>query len=267
MTINLILKTFLTHDPAGAGTNLYDITLTVIYCLALIVFLVLFFVSAPYGKFTRMGWGSTIRSKWAWMIMEFPSPALMLFFFVSSDAKQLPWTIFIIMWLAHYIHRTFIYPFRQSGNEKPYPVLLVIMAFLFNSLNGFVNGYGVFWLYHYDLAWLVSWQFITGTLLFITGFAINKISDSKLRELRRKGDQAYVLPIGWLFNYISCPHYFGEMVEWGGWALLTWSLPGLGFFIFTMANLFPRAITSHRWYRDTFPDYPVRRKAVIPFII
>jgi len=76
-----------------------------------------------------------------------------------------------------------------------------------------------------------------------------------------------VIPRGWLFEYISCPHYFGELLEWAGWALMTWSVSGLAFFVFTFANLFPRAVASHRWYRKQFPDYPSKRKAVIPFII
>jgi protein-S-isoprenylcysteine O-methyltransferase Ste14 len=76
-----------------------------------------------------------------------------------------------------------------------------------------------------------------------------------------------VIPQGWLFHFISSPHYFGEIVEWGGWALATWSLPGLAFFVFTFANLFPRAIASHKWYRLYFPDYPEKRKGIIPFVI
>jgi steroid 5-alpha reductase family enzyme len=165
------------------------------------------------------------------------------------------------------MHRTFIYPFSQSGKEKAYPVLLVLMAFVFNCLNGFVNGYGVFQLYSYDLSYLLKWQFITGFLLFITGFIINKISDEKLRNFRKLNPSEYVMPHGWLFEFISCPHYFGEIFEWGGWALMTWSLPGLAFFIFTFANLFPRAIGSHKWYKNRFPDYPSSRKAIIPFLI
>jgi hypothetical protein len=56
------------------------------------------------------------------------------------------------------------------------------------------------------------------------------------------------------------------MIEWIGWAILTWSLPGFAFAVFTIANLAPRAIASHRWYLKTFSDYPKKRKAIIPFI-
>jgi 3-oxo-5-alpha-steroid 4-dehydrogenase 1 len=246
---------------------MYNISVSLIFSFAVIVFILLFFISAPYGKFSRRGWGPEVPAKWAWMIMESPSPTLIILFSIFSDQKSLPQILFMVAWLSHYLHRTLIYPFRQSGREKAYPFILVIMAFIFNCLNGFVNGYGVFNLETYSDSWLLSWQFITGATLFITGFIINKTADEKLRSLRTQNPQEYQIPEGWLFRYISCPHYFGEIVEWGGWALLTWSLPGLAFFMFTFANLFPRAISSHKWYKAQFSGYPADRKAIIPFII
>jgi protein-S-isoprenylcysteine O-methyltransferase Ste14 len=234
---------------------------------AAVILLLLFYISAPYGKFLRKGWGPSVRSKWAWMIMEAPSPLLMTIFFLTSDQKNLPQIIFICLWLAHYFHRTLIYPFTQSGGKKSYPVILVCMAFIFNCFNGFINGYEVFHLISYDLSWLRSWQFPAGGLIFLSGFIINKTADEKFRKLRKGKSKGYVLPDGWLFSYISCPHYFGEIIEWGGWAIMTWSIPGFAFFTFTLANLFPRAITSHKWYKENFPVYPAGRKALIPFVI
>ena len=77
----------------------------------------------------------------------------------------------------------------------------------------------------------------------------------------------YKIPRGGPYRLVSCPNYLGEMVEWGGWALLTWSMPGLAFAAWTAANLLPRAMTHHRWYQDKFPDYPRERRAVIPFLL
>ena len=247
--------------------KLYNYSLFAIFSLAIIVFILLFFVSAPYGKFRRKGWGLTIRAKWAWMIMEFLSPALMTLFFITSNKKSIPALVFISLWLIHYIHRTFIYPFTQSGRNKPYPVIVVIMAMFFNILNGVVNGYGVFHIKTYDLSWLSSWQFIAGLILFFMGFFINKSADERLRRFRKESPDEYIVPKGWLFNYISSPHYFGEIIEWGGWAVMTWSLPGLAFFVFTFANLFPRAVSAHKWYKENLSGYPVERKAVVPFVI
>lgn len=246
---------------------IYRYSLIFIFISAVIVFILLFFVSAPYGKFLRKGWGPVIRSKWAWSMMEFPSPALMIFFFLISDEKNIMRIIFIIFWLSHYFHRTFIYPFIQPGRNKSYPLVLVLMAFIFNCLNGSVNGYGIFHLLKYDQSWISSWQFVGGALLFIAGFVINKSAHRIFNRIRADNPEGYVIPQGGLFNFVSCPHYFGEIIEWGGWALMTWSVSGLSFFVFTMANLVPRALSSHKWYKNNFPEYPSGRKAVIPYTL
>ena len=76
--------------------------------------------------------------------------------------------------------------------------------------------------------------------MFITGMMINVWADSVLLSLRR-GDEGYKIPRGGLYEYVSSPNYFGEIVEWLGWAVMTWSLAGLSFFLYTAANLGPRA--------------------------
>jgi len=69
-----------------------------------------------------------------------------------------------------------------------------------------------------------------------------------------------------LFRYVSSPNYLGEIVEWIGWGVATWSLPGAAFALWTIANLTPRALANHKWYKKTFPQYPSKRKALVPFI-
>ncbi|HSM13639.1 MAG TPA: hypothetical protein VLA66_06195 [Thermoanaerobaculia bacterium] len=49
-------------------------------------------------------------------------------------------------------------------------------------------------------------------------------------------------------------------------ALATWSLPGLAFALWTVANLAPRARSHHRFYRERFPGYPPERRALVPWI-
>jgi hypothetical protein len=43
-------------------------------------------------------------------------------------------------------------------------------------------------------------------------------------------------------------------------------MAGFVFLVWTIANLAPRAIAHHKWYGETFPDYPPGRKALLPFI-
>jgi steroid 5-alpha-reductase len=96
---------------------------------------------------------------------------------------------------------------------------------------------------------------------------INMWADTVLLGLKREGG-GYKVPRGGWFELVSCPNYFGEMVEWLGWAVMTWSWAGFSFFLFTCSNLVPRACAHHKWYLKKFgEDYPNNRKAVIPFFI
>ena len=138
---------------------------------------------------------------------------------------------------------------------------------LFNAVNAGVNGG---WLFHmvpeYGVEWLTGPRFIIGALLFVTGFAINLHSDHILRNLRKPGETGYKIPQVGMYRFVSCPNYMGECLEWIGWAIATWSLAGLSFAVWTLANLAPRAFSNHRWYKEQFPDYPAKRKALVPFI-
>ena len=95
---------------------------------------------------------------------------------------------------------------------------------------------------------------------------LNIKSDNILLSLRSKSGE-YNIPNGFMFKQISFPNYFGEILEWTAFALMTWSLAGLSFMIWTMANLVPRAIAGHKWYKNTFDNYPKNRKAIFPFIL
>ena len=56
------------------------------------------------------------------------------------------------------------------------------------------------------------------------------------------------MPHGGLFAYVSCANYLGELVQWGGWALATWSYAGLLWWLFALSTFVPRARDTHAWY-------------------
>ena len=237
--------------------------------LAVVVFASLFFVNAPYGRHTRKGWGFGINSKWGWFIMEFPALAAPLFFFFFSERYQNTIAVlFLVMWEIHYVQRTLIYPAVKKKSPNVMPLLVMFFGLFFNTCNGYLNGRFLFSLSSpYPNHWLGNPKFILGVFLFVSGFIINIYSDSLLRNLRIKGDTGYKIAKGGLFKYVSSPNYFGEILEWVGWAVATWSLPGAAFALWTIANLAPRAVANHRWYLKTFSDYPKERRALVPFIL
>ena len=155
---------------------------------------------------------------------------------------------------------------KSKSNQMPW--LIIILAIFFNIINGFFNGYWFGTLSpEYKITWLYDPRFIIGFVLFLLGMYINISSDNSLFNLRKGGKTGYFIPYGGLFKYISSPNLFGEIIEWLGWALMSWCLPSLSFAIWTMANLIPRAVDHHRWYYHRFADYPKGRKAVIPKVL
>ena len=53
--------------------------------------------------------------------------------------------------------------------------------------------------------------------------------------------------LGGMFEYVSGANYFGECVEWTGYAIACWSWPGTVFAIFSILFLGSRAVHHHRW--------------------
>ena len=235
--------------------------------IAACVFIALQFLTAPYGRHVRPGWGPTIHRTAGWVIMESPAVIVFVSCFLVSGRRDAVTIVFLLLWLLHYVYRAFIYPFRLRGGQLRMPVSVTAMAFLFNVMNGYLQGRGIFTLGPVrGLEWFADPRFIVGVLLFLGGYALNQQSDLILRRLRAPGESGYRIPFGGAFGLVSCPNYFGELIEWLGWAMLTWSPAGLVFFLWTAANLLPRARSHHRWYGERFPDYPGERKAVIPWI-
>ena len=247
--------------------KVFQVLLIASFIIAAGTFVSLFFISAPYGRHIRRGWGPLLPNWLGWLLMEAASPVGMLVLYFLGDAPKTAATIiFLLMWEAHYIHRSFIYPFMLRDGKKKMPLAIPLMAVGFNLGNAYINGR---YLFHfaggrYNADWLLDARFILGTILFVVGYFINRWADNTLRNLRLPGETGYKIPHGGLYHYISCPNYLGEILEWFGWALATWSLPGLAFAVWTFANLVPRAWSHHKWYHEEFSEYPGGRKALIP---
>ncbi len=224
----------------------------------------LLFISAPYGRHDRPGYGPSVPQRLAWVLMEAPSLLCFCGALVAAGGPRgaLGWSL-AALWIVHYGHRTLVYPWlirpRPGAGMK---ALLVLMAVFFNVLNGVLNGHGVASIEGGPggLAW-------AGLALAVLGFGVNLHSDAILRGLRPPGATGYVIPTGGLYRWVSCPNYFGELLEWTGFALAAGTPFAWGFVFFTAANLIPRALTTHGWYRERFPDYPVNRRAVLPGIL
>lgn len=233
--------------------------------LAIVTFIALFFIRAPFGRHVSDKFGAMINNSWGWVLMEFPSLFFVLFWYLTGDGpKNIVTHIFIGMWVVHYINRTFIFPFRLRNKKKKMPLLIVVSAVFFNFFNAGTNGYYFGNFADYSVDYLYHPIFISGVLLWAIGWGINLWADHKLLNLRKPGETHYVIPKGGLFNWIASPNLFGEIIEWVGFAIAASALAPWGFAIWTMANLVPRAKDHYDWYKEKFAEYPEQRRVLIP---
>jgi protein-S-isoprenylcysteine O-methyltransferase Ste14 len=233
----------------------------IVLAAAALVFPLLFFIPAPYGRHYRPGFGPSLPARLGWVVME--SPSLVLFaalWWTLPERFEPSLALLAALWLTHYAERTLIFSALMRGEGRRKPWLTVGMAIVFNVLNAGGNALSL-------APRTPDGAYVFGVALFVVGMAINLHSDAVLRHLRAPGETGYRVPHGGFFRWVSSPNYFGEMIEWLGFALAAGTLASWAFFAFTVANLLPRAISHHRWYRERFPDYPGTRRALIPFVL
>ncbi|MEG1555781.1 MAG: DUF1295 domain-containing protein [Bacteroidales bacterium] len=243
--------------------------------IAVIVFIALNFVDAGYGMLYTPKWGKAINNRLAWFLMEFPIFTAMIVLWACSPHRfEIVPLVFLIIFEVHYLQRSFIFPWLIKGKNKM-PLGIMFLGISFNLLNAMMQGYWIFFEAYnvktdpYPISWLWSPQFIIGLVIFIWGFYVNLRSDYIIRHLRKSDeDTKHYLPKGGMFKYVTSANYFGELMEWLGFAIFTWSVSGLVFFIWTFANLVPRARTLYKKYQKEFPEEMKERKLkrVFPFI-
>lgn len=246
-----------------------DIAAIAWIAVAVVLFPIQFFVTAPYGRHARTDWGPSIPNRLGWFLMEVVSLVVFAGLFVFGPIeKTAPMWIFFALWAGHYVNRSLIFPWRTRTQGKMMPVAIVGSAIAFNLVNASLNGLYLGWSGEtYAAEWLTDPRFIVGLVVFGVGATINIWSDNRLIGLRDGGRRDYSIPRGGLFEWVSCPNLLGEIIQWWGFALMCWNLPALSFAIWTTANLVPRAVSHHAWYGRTFDDYPSHRRAVIPGLL
>lgn len=250
---------------------MFDRLLMAMTAMAAVVFAALHFVEAGYGVAYTRRWGPTVNNRLGWVMMESPVFAAMLALWLLSPRRcEIAPAVMAALFELHYFQRSFIFPLLIKGKGRM-PLSIILMGVTFNLINALMQGGWIFYLSpagRYDTSWLASPQFIAGTVIFFTGMAINLHSDRIIRHLRKPGDTGHYIPRGGMFRYVSSANYLGEVIEWTGFAVLTWSWAGAVFALWTFANLAPRARKLHARYTRDFGERftSLNLKSIIPFI-
>ncbi|XP_056021182.1 3-oxo-5-alpha-steroid 4-dehydrogenase 1-like isoform X2 [Ostrea edulis] len=234
-----------------------------------VVVVILQFLSTPYGRYAREGWGAGVNAKLAWFLQELPAflvPILLVYWTECPKLEFIPNKLLSGLFLFHYFQRSLVFPFLIRGG-KPTPFIPFVLAFLFCACNGYLQVGYIIKYADFGRKWMWNSRLYLGVFLYLMGMFINLQADHILRNLRKPGETGYKIPNGGMFEYVSGANFFGEILEWFGFAVANGTLPAISFFFFTLCNIGPRACHHHKWYKEKFEDYPKQRKALIPFIL
>ncbi len=248
----------------------FDLFLIVMALLAAGVYAALHFFEAGYGYLFNPKYGPPVPNRIGWVLMESPVFILMCVLWAASDRmwETGPLVLFLLFQI-HYFQRSFIFPLLMRGSSKM-PLGIILMGMTFNTLNALMQGGWIFYVSPegYYAGWLSKPYIWIGGAIFAAGMAVNLHSDYIIRHLRKPGDTRHYIPRGGMFRYVSSANYFGEVLEWTGFAIASWSWAGAVFAWWTFANLAPRAASLYRRYEQEFGEEftALKRKKIIPFI-
>jgi 3-oxo-5-alpha-steroid 4-dehydrogenase 1 len=236
-----------------------------------IYFILLWFIPAPYGRYITSS-TKTVSAKWTWFLQESPNLYIPLYWLYHANRTCLlnPINLFLLsLFLFHYLYRSIFYPLKRlSSYHKPVPLYTFTLSFLFCSCNSQLQASLLLNETSYPVNWLIKPSSLLGVFLFFLGWSLHYQADTYLTQLKRQSpSSSYRIPENYLFHYISCPNYLGEIIQWIGYAFLCQHPYATLFAWTTFANLLPRAYYHHSWYKSHFFSYPPSRKAIFPFIL
>ena len=259
-----------------SGNATYDTALAVAFAIVAATAFAALFVRTPYGRFSDEKFGASVDPRLGWFLMELPASVVFVCFYFQGDHALAPFPLFVFfVWMVHYANRGFIMPKLMRvprGQKSSFSLFVVAIGWVVTGLHGYLNA-----VWASSLSPQIGWEWfgephvVAGVLLYYAALVGNIHSDHIVRNLRTRqevtaGVKVYRIPEGGLFRFVTNPSYLTELVFWAGFALFTWSLAGVFILAISMANLIPRAISTHDWYRERFPEYPRDQKILVPFV-
>ncbi|TFK34315.1 hypothetical protein BDQ12DRAFT_689844 [Crucibulum laeve] len=232
----------------------------------------------------------------------------------DRDTVTISQHLLIIMYLAPRFNHAVIGPLRARQLSPKSETISVIYNSFYNIVLGFLIGaFLASPLVKATLSGL-SLRFLFGFAIWALGFKGKLMHDEILLNIERRaisrakdGEEGSevkelhaTIPQGVMFQYVSFPNLFCELVQWLGFAIVSSPFPFDLSSILSLINLanivsviqkpsymfaphlspsyvlfmaeaamkIPRALNGHKRYRERFgPSYPTERKAIIPFVV
>lgn len=139
-----------------------------------------------------------------------------------------------------------------------------------------VRNCGYYWTFGAFMSYFINHPDYTpvGRTQMLAGFAFSAVMQlSNLRchiilaNLRKDGDKGYVIPSGFLFNYVTCANYATEIYQWLGFNIATQTVMGYTFMCCGAAQMMQWAIAKHARLRKLFDGTGGKSKFRRAFIL
>jgi len=196
-----------------------------------------------YGRLSRSFSKVQFDPKLAWFLFEVPNLLWALYFLVFKNASV---SLGLLLFVVHYFNRDILYPLSLKTTTKV-PLEIVISCIVFTFANGYLQCFG-----SQKPSSPNRLLQIVGILVFGVGIWINIKSDKMLQQAKERsastdptGKNKYVVVRGFLFDLVSSPNYFGEIIEWFGYWMVCQHAEALLFALSTLDILTPGAIKRH----------------------
>lgn len=205
-------------------------------------------------------------------IIYYMAPLVWAHFGYQFEMSLVQKMVFVLV-LVHFAKREFESLFVHRFSNATMPAFNIVK----NSghywlLSGVVLAGGV---YSPSLSAEAVKGSIRDNVVYLAGCALlwlvaelgNLQSHLILMNLRPKGTRVRQIPRGALFELVSCPNYFFEVLAWLSITLMTLSLSALIFLVVSTVQMTLWAIKKHKNYRKEFGEqYPRQRKILVPFL-
>ncbi|KAF1795681.1 Elongation factor Tu-type domain [Phytophthora cactorum] len=176
-----------------------------VFALGVVTYVATTLITAPYGRHVRPGWGPTPIAIWFAVVYLWGDHRFAMTPLIAAS-----------LWGCHYVYRSYVYPFLiRTNKDKRMPLTVMLSGDFYNMINAYINAryLSQFGDYSRDDPFTRP-SFYAGVALFVFGLSMNIYSDQVLINLRKPGESEYKIPYGGLFEYVSSPNYFSELMEW-----------------------------------------------------
>jgi len=169
------------------------------------------------------------------------------------------------LWMVHYTKRLLETLFVHEFGTLTMPIFNLFKNCAYYWSFAAAVGYNVNIPTEHELP---SWHLYLGFPWFCCFMILNFLCHLRLKYMRRPGCNDFVIPHGGLFEYITCPNYFCEIMTWFGFNILTgFTIAGVAFNIVGTLQMIQWATQRRDKFIKLFGSkWPKNRYVLFPFI-